>query len=90
LKAAPAEAIDDSDADTTLLEKRLRARFGLTPGEIRVAVVLADGLSYAEIAERLGISPHTVHTHIKEIHQKLGVHTNGRAAALIRALEYQK
>ena len=72
------------------LSARLRARFGLTPAEIRVAVVLAEGLSYAEIAKRLAISVHTVHTHVKEIHQKLGVHTNGRAAAIIRRLEYQK
>ena len=53
------------------LAARLRTRFGLTPAEIRVAIILADGLTYAEIAERLSISTHTVHTHVKEIHQKL-------------------
>ena len=31
----------------------------------------------------------TVHTHIKEIHKKLDVHSNGPAAALIRGLEKQ-
>ena len=72
------------------LSARLRARFGLTPAEIRVAIILAEGLTYAEIAERLSISSHTVHTHVKEIHQKLGVHSNGRAADIIRRLEYQK
>jgi len=72
------------------LAARLRTRFGLTPAEIRVAVILADGLTYAEIASRLAISTHTVHAHVKEIHQKLGVHSNGRAAAIIRRLEYQK
>jgi len=65
----------------------LKARFGLTAAEARVAFAVADGLSYAEIGEALGISSHTVHTHIKEIHRKLQVHTNLRAAALIRRIE---
>ena len=69
------------------LSGRLRSRFGLTAAECRVALVLAEGLTYAEIAERLSISPHTVHTHIKQIHRKLGVHSNGRAAAVIRNFE---
>ena len=64
----------------------LRERFRLTPAEASVAVLVADGLMYAEIAERLSISPHTVHTHVKEVHRKLDVHSNGRAAALIRGL----
>jgi DNA-binding CsgD family transcriptional regulator len=65
----------------------LKARFGLTSAETRVALLVANGLSYAEIAGELGISSHTVHTHVKEIHRKLAVHSNGRAAALIRGLE---
>lgn len=69
---------------------RLRSRYGLTAAEIRVALILAEGLSYAEIAHRLSISSHTVHTHIKEIHRKLEVHSNGRAAALIRSLGEHK
>ncbi len=68
------------------LPNKLRSRYGLTAAEIRVALILAEGLSYAEIARRLSISSHTVHTHIKEIHRKLEVHSNGRAAALIRSL----
>ncbi len=64
----------------------LRERFGLTPAEASVAMLVADGLRYAEIAEQLAVSSHTVHTHIKEIHRKFDVHSNGRAAALIRGL----
>jgi DNA-binding CsgD family transcriptional regulator len=72
------------------LTERLRSRFGLTAAEARVALGISEGLSYAEIGSRLSISTHTVHTHVKQIHQKLGVHSNGRAAAIIRGLEYQK
>ncbi len=41
---------------------------------------VADGLLYKEIASQLGISPHTVHTHIKNIYGKL--HAANRAEAL--------
>ena len=84
------ELAADSGGDLSDLSARLRKRYGLTPAEIRVALILADGFSYAEIARRLSVSTHTVHTHIKEIHSKLGVPSNGRAAALIRSLSYQK
>ena len=70
----------------TSIANLLHFRYGLTPGETRVAILVADGLSYADIAGRLRISTHTVHTHVKEIHRKLDVHSNGRAAALNRRL----
>ena len=63
---------------------RLRARYGLTPSEAHVAGHVADGLRYAEIAERLGVSYHTVHSHVKAIHSKVGIRSNGRLTALIR------
>jgi DNA-binding CsgD family transcriptional regulator len=72
-----------SDGAATLME-RLRARFGFTKTETEVAIALVEGLSYAEIAEKLGVSYHTVHTHIKAIHTKAGVSTTGRFTALIR------
>ncbi len=79
-----------SKGNVESLAVRLRSRFLLTAAESRVALAVSEGLSYAEIAARLSISTHTVHTHVKEIHQKLGVHSNGRAAAIIRSLQYQK
>ena len=54
------------------LAAELRRRFSFTRSESGIALLIADGLTYAEIAGRLGISYHTVHTHLKEIHQKLG------------------
>lgn len=66
------------------LALRLRARYGLTPCEAQVARYVADGLRYAEIAESLGVSYHTVHSHVKAIHSKVGIRSNGRLMALIQ------
>jgi DNA-binding CsgD family transcriptional regulator len=67
----------------TAFEESLRQRFSLTCREGAVAASLVEGLSYSEIAQRLGISYHTVHTHVKAIHHKAHVSSNGRLLALI-------
>lgn len=72
-----------SRVPTTVLETDLCRRFGLTRMEASIAAALAAGLSYVEIAERSVISYDTVHTHAKAIHEKLGVHSTARLAALI-------
>lgn len=59
----------------------LRERFGLTPREAEVALILARGASNAQAAERLGISPHTVRTHTEHLFGKLGIRTR-KALAL--------
>jgi len=51
--------------------------------EEKIIRCIAEGLSYNDVAERLGISYHTVHTHIKKAYKKLLV--SGRRAALQRA-----
>lgn len=57
----------------------------LTPREIDVLRLLAGGCTYSQAADRLGISPHTVVTHIKNAYRKLEVHT--AAAAVMRAAQ---
>ncbi|HEY0806290.1 MAG TPA: LuxR C-terminal-related transcriptional regulator, partial [Pseudonocardiaceae bacterium] len=55
-----------------------RARTGwhsLTPAEAGVAVLVMEGLSNRQIAERLFLSPRTVATHVSHILGKLGVRT---------------
>jgi DNA-binding NarL/FixJ family response regulator len=56
----------------------------LTPREQDVLELLSIGLSNRSIAERLGISGHTVKFHVAAIYGKLGV--SGRTAAVNRAL----
>lgn len=54
----------------------------LTPREAEVLGMLADGLANKEIAARLGISSHTVKTHVQSLFAKLGADTRAEAVAL--------
>jgi LuxR family maltose regulon positive regulatory protein len=59
----------------------------LTPREADVVRLIARGCTYSQVAERLGVSAHTVASHIKNAYRKLEVHTAG--AAVMRAVELQ-
>jgi DNA-binding NarL/FixJ family response regulator len=54
----------------------------LTVRELEVLKLLAIGLSQAEIAGRLVLSPKTVGTHIQHILGKLDIHSRAQAVAL--------
>jgi DNA-binding NarL/FixJ family response regulator len=51
----------------------------LSAREQAVLELIARGFSYAEIARLQEISVHTVQTHIKNLYQKLAVHSRGEA-----------
>lgn len=55
--------------------KKEKKRSPLTPKEQEIVVGLVDGLSYKMIAGRMNISVETVRFHIKNIYQKLHVHS---------------
>ncbi len=55
----------------------------LSHREKEIVKCIENGLAYKEIAEKLSISPHTVHTHIKKIYEKL--HARNRQEALSTA-----
>jgi len=54
----------------------------LTPRESEVLRLLAEGLTAAQIAAKLVISPKTAATHVQRILAKLGVHSRTQAVAL--------
>ena len=57
----------------------------LTSRETELLRAFADGKSYKEAARALGISPHTVGTHVKAIYRKLEV--NSRSDAIRQAFK---
>jgi LuxR family maltose regulon positive regulatory protein len=58
----------------------------LSDRELEVLHLLADGLTNAEIAQRLVISLPTVKSHTRSIYGKLGVHSRKQAVARAREL----
>ena len=54
---------------------------GLTPRELEVLGLLAEGLTNRQIAERLVVSEHTVHRHVTNILSKLDLPSRTAAAA---------
>ena len=58
---------------------------GLTQRQLDVLDLLADGLTNAEIAERLVVSVRTVDSHVAAVLNKLGVRTRREAARLRRS-----
>jgi len=59
----------------------------LTTRESQILRLIASGCTYSQTAERLGISLHTVTTHIKNLYRKLDVHC--AAGAVMRAVQLQ-
>ena len=53
----------------------------LTPRELEVLKLVAQGLSNADIARRLVLSEHTVHRHLANILRKLNLSSRAAAAA---------
>lgn len=60
------------------------ARVRLTTRQLEVARLLADGLRNGDIAERLGISSHTVRRHMEAILRRLNVTNRATAAKELR------
>ena len=55
----------------------------LTPSELRVARLAAEGMTNREIAQSLFVTAKTVETHLRHVYQKLGVAGRGDLAAAL-------
>lgn len=54
----------------------------LSPRELEVALLVAEGLTNAEVAKRLHISPYTVMTHLSNAYGRVGVKSRTALATL--------
>lgn len=57
----------------------------LSAREEEIVKLIEQSLSYSQVSERLGISPNTVHSHIKKIYKKL--QASGRSDVIKKARE---
>jgi DNA-binding CsgD family transcriptional regulator len=57
----------------------------LPPRQREVLVCLMNGDTERQAARKLGISPHTVHDHVKLLHGRFGVASRGELLARCRA-----
>lgn len=61
-----------------------RAEHDLTPQELRLLGLLSEGYSYQGCAERLGVSVNTVRSHVRNVYDKLHVHSRSQAVHAAR------
>jgi ATP/maltotriose-dependent transcriptional regulator MalT len=60
---------------------------GITPRELEILQLIAEGLSNKEIAERVFVSENTVKTHSSRVFDKLGARRRTQAVQLGKELK---
>lgn len=78
-KAAPVSAVAAGPASEAPRLPTPEDQHLLTQREEQILNYIAKGFSFNEIADFLGLSVHTVMTHVKRIYKKLAVHSRGEA-----------
>jgi DNA-binding NarL/FixJ family response regulator len=73
-----------ADAETAAVLARLLT---LTPQQVRVLMMLSEGLLNKQIAYELGVSEATVKAHVSAILQKLGVESRTQAVIAAAKIE---
>lgn len=63
----------------TLGDERAGAETDLSPRELEILQLLAEGRSIAEISDQLHLSVHTIRNHVKQILTKLDAHSQLQA-----------
>jgi DNA-binding CsgD family transcriptional regulator len=70
--------------------RELRVAFGLRGREPQVALLAAEGLSNAAIAQRLRLSAHTVRHYLERVLTRLGLHSRNALALHLMAADREK
>jgi DNA-binding NarL/FixJ family response regulator len=76
-----------ADAERQRVASR-RAPEGLTPSELRVAQLAADGLSNPEIAAQVFVSRKTVEATLARIYRKLAISSRGQLDRALRETQH--
>ena len=79
VKEVPVPTREPFSVNTANIEK-----LGLTPRELEILQLIADGLSNREIAERLFVSENTVKTHSANLFSKLSAKRRTQAVQLAK------
>ncbi|HWO93515.1 MAG TPA: LuxR C-terminal-related transcriptional regulator [Dehalococcoidia bacterium] len=93
-----APALRPNEREVLLLEETPEAalaasplmELGLTEREGQIAVILASGMTNAEIGSALGISEKTVRTHLERIYEKLRVANRAAAVAFVYDAQHRQ
>ena len=78
--------LEDEPSTIIPSSRALEQPAGLTPREVEVLGLVAEGLTNPQVAQKLFLSPRTVQRHLNSVYRKLGV--SSRAAATRLALEH--
>jgi DNA-binding CsgD family transcriptional regulator len=71
-------------ASRRLTSENVQHRFGLSPRQAEVALLLAQGQTTAEIARTLNLTTHTVRHHAEQVLRRLNVRSRQQALVRLR------
>jgi two-component system, NarL family, response regulator LiaR len=74
-------------AAVPVINEKEMARLGLSPREMEVLQLMAEGLSNQEIADRLFVSLNTIKTHSAKIFEKMDVRRRTQAVDMAKKLK---
>ena len=84
---SPLPLLDRHDTDA-VQDRELATRLAsLSPQQLRVLSLVAEGLLNKQIADRLNIQERTVKAHMSAVFERLGVSNRTQASVLLRSLE---
>lgn len=75
--------IIDQAAKSRARASSLKAAYGLTTAEARVALLLASGVSGSQLTAALGVTSDTVKTHLRRCFEKTGTHSQAELSRLL-------
>jgi DNA-binding CsgD family transcriptional regulator len=75
--------IVDPAAKSRTTSSAIQAAYGLTAAEARVALLLASGVTGAQMPALLGVTAATIKTHLKRCFEKTGVHSQAELSRLL-------